>query len=100
VSDGSFKDSARAASFCIVLPETGSYLQGSHTVQGPATSQSAYHSELSGILSIQRLVTLLQKQYKLTYGSIETACDGLSAPRQSFFYGPAIPTNLNSITFK
>jgi hypothetical protein len=41
VSDGSFKDTAGAAAFCIVLPETGSYLQGSHTVPGPATSQSA-----------------------------------------------------------
>jgi hypothetical protein len=92
VSDGSFKDSSGAASFCIVSPETGSYLQGSHTVQGPATSQSAYRSELSGILGIQRLATLLQKQCKLTHGSIETACDGLSALRQSYFHGPAIPT--------
>jgi hypothetical protein len=55
VSDGSFKDSSGAAAFCIVCPETGSYVQGCHTVQGPGKSQSAYCSELSGILGIQHL---------------------------------------------
>jgi hypothetical protein len=100
VSDGSFKDSAGAAAFCIVSPKTGSYLQGSHTVQGPGTSQSAYHSELLGILGIQRLATLLQKQYNITHGSIEAACDGLSALRQSFFHGPAIQRDLSWTIFK
>ncbi len=92
VSDGSFKDSAGAAAFCIVSPETGSYVQGCHTVQGPGKSQSAYRSELSGILGIQHLATLLTKRYQLTTGSIELACDGLSALQQSFFHGPAVPT--------
>jgi hypothetical protein len=73
VSDGSFKDSTGAAAFCIVSPETGSYLQGCHTVQGPGKSQSACRSELSGILGIQRLATLLTKRYQLTTGSIELA---------------------------
>jgi hypothetical protein len=38
------------------------------------------------------LATLLQKQYDITHGSIESACDGLSAIRQFFFHGPAIST--------
>jgi hypothetical protein len=93
VSDGSFKDSSGAAAFCIVSPETGSlYIQGYHTVQGHGKSQSASRSELSGILGIQRLATLLQKRYQLTTRTIELACDGLSALRQSFFHGPAVPT--------
>jgi hypothetical protein len=92
VSDGSFKDSSGAAASCIVSPETGSYVQGCHTVQGPDKSQGAYCSELSGILGIQRLATLLQKRYQLTTGSIEPVCDGLSALRHSFFHGPAVPT--------
>jgi hypothetical protein len=60
-------------------------------VQGPGKSQSAYGSELSGILGIQRLATLLQKRYCFTTGSIELTCGGLSALRQSFFHGPAVP---------
>jgi hypothetical protein len=92
VSNGSFKDSLGAAAFCIVSPETGSYVQGCHTVQGSGKSQSAYRSELSGILGIQRLATLLQKQYQLTTRRIRLACDGLSALRQSFFHSPAVPT--------
>jgi hypothetical protein len=92
VSDGSFKDWSGAAAFCIVSPETGSYVQGCHTVQGPGKSPSAYRSELSGILGIQRLATLLQKRYQLTTGTIKVTFDALSALRQSFFHGPAVPT--------
>jgi hypothetical protein len=92
VSDGSFKDSSGAAAFCLVSPETGSYIQGCHSVPGSGHVQSAYRSELSGILGIQRLVTLVQKQHQLSTGSIELACDGLSALQQSFFHGPAVPT--------
>jgi hypothetical protein len=77
VSDGYFKDSAGAASFCTaVSPETGSYLQGRDTVQGPATSQSAYRSELSGILSIQRLATLLQNSTILLMAQLKQRAMG------------------------
>ena len=92
ISDGSFKDLSGAAGFSIVCRKTGSSLTGRHTVQGPACAQSAYRSELSGILGVQKLVQLLTIHYGISTGGITLACDGLSALQQAFFDGPVNPT--------
>jgi hypothetical protein len=92
ISDGSFKDSRGAAGFTIMCPDTGSHYTGCHTVQGPASANSAYRSELSGILGIQTLARLLCLHFKIDSGGITLACDGLSALEQAFYKGHAVAT--------
>jgi hypothetical protein len=82
ISDGSYKDCRGAAGFSIICRLTGASLTGRHTVQGPAGAQSAYRSELSGILGIQKLVQLLTLHYGISNGGVTLACDGLSALQQ------------------
>jgi hypothetical protein len=84
ISDGSFKDKSGTAAFTIMCPVTKASYTGKHTVQCPSTSNSAYRSELSGILGIITLVNLLCLDDSINLGGITLACDGLSALQQSF----------------
>jgi hypothetical protein len=92
ISDGSFKDKGGAAGLSILCRNTGTSLTGRHTAQGPADTQSAYQSDLSGILGIQTLVRLLELHYGFTTGGVTMAFGGLSALQQAFYVGPAQPT--------
>ena len=92
ISDGSFKGSRGAAGFTITCPRTAAAYTGKHTVQGPSTANSAYRSELSGLLGILTLVDLLCVHDDIQSGGVTIACDGLSALQQAFYEGPAVVT--------
>ena len=92
ISDGSFNDRKGAAGFRVICRKTGTSLTGRHSVQGSSAAQSAYRSELSGILGIQTLVRLLDLHYGIKTGGVTLACDGLPALQQAFYEGPARPT--------
>jgi hypothetical protein len=92
ISDGSFKNQSGAAGFSIICPKTESSYTAKHTVQGPSTANSAYRSELSGILGILTLANLLCIHDGLHSGGVTLACDGLSALQQAFYDGPAVVT--------
>lgn len=61
-------------------------------MQGPVTANSAYCSELSGILGIITLAKLLFLHEGIHSGGVTLACDGMLALQQSFYNGPAVVT--------
>ena len=82
ISDGSFKkDVKKGSSAFIITP--GKTIQnrfvGKNWVTGAADDQSAFRSELAGLLGILSALTTIVKMYKITQGCIEIACDGKSA---------------------
>jgi hypothetical protein len=61
-------------------------LEGANLIPGQPIDQSAYRSELGGVYGIMLTCQLLCKVYHVTQGSIEVACDGLSAGQESLVY--------------
>ena len=84
VSDGSFKDAIGSAGFVL---EGSMYahhrILGDCMVSGYGEDQSAYRSELCGLLGIMYSLRELCHHHHIQSGSITVACDGLSAIRKA-----------------
>jgi hypothetical protein len=82
VSDGSFKLATGTASWVLQGVDRDREIKGRCRVPGPEDWQSAYHSELCGLLGSVYFATTLVKHKGITKGKIRVGCDGLSAIQQ------------------
>jgi uncharacterized protein CbrC (UPF0167 family) len=76
VSDGSFKDSFGTASWVIQGNTTVGEVLGRCSVPGPAEWQSAYRSELCGILGSVHCITNLVAKKGITTGKVRIGVMG------------------------
>ena len=85
VSDGSFEPFLQtgAAATTIQGPTAVLTIAAQCVSPGEKDDQSAYRSELIGLYQTIVLVHLVCDHYKVTEGSLELACDGLSALKQA-----------------
>jgi hypothetical protein len=89
VSDGLFKSSFGTFSWIITTPDEHAKLEGVGIVPGKPEFQSAYRSELCGLLAILSVLQELVKRYGLGdfatahHPHITIACDGESAVKQA-----------------
>ena len=83
VSDGSFDPDGRHCSSSFTMAATQDAdeerLDGSNYVTRSAEDQSAYRSELAGIIGVLATVAILVKQFSITSSAITIALDGESA---------------------
>ena len=83
VSDGSFNPDARAgaAGWCIESIDGTEFIRGGGRVCGSSTAQSAYRSELAGLLGISMVLWALEQTLaeKAVPSELIIACDGISA---------------------
>jgi hypothetical protein len=84
VSDGSFKQARGTASFVIEAKNSKGRLRGDNIVAGQPGDQSAYRSELSGLLGIVVTVCEICKVHRIVEGRITVACDGEEALLRAF----------------
>merc|ERR1712091_192810 len=74
VSDGSFDDKRQAGSSAFIIAPSKDkgveLLEGANFVTGARVEQSAYRSELAGVLGVLTCVEALVKFYNLADGSV------------------------------
>ena len=77
VSDGSFIDRTKvgAASWIIESADRTEYVRGLCLVPGPKAVQSAYRSELVGLMAIMDKLRLWSETYNIQEGGCTLACD-------------------------
>jgi hypothetical protein len=97
VSDGSFKDGHRTASFIITTFERSFSIQGDVISPGDSSIQEAYQSELAGLLGTVLLIEAIISYFDLSNSActIIIACDGLFALLNSFDTSRPITANKN-----
>jgi hypothetical protein len=84
VSDGSFKDAVGTAGFVVEGPRYNFHrILGDCMVPGYGDDQSAYRSELCGLMGIMYTLRELCAHHHIKTGAITVACDGLSAIRKA-----------------
>lgn len=87
VSDGSFDESRQAGSSAFIISPSQAadavLLEGVNFVTGLPEEQTAYRSELAGVLGVLTSVDALVHFYGIDSGSITIALDGESALRES-----------------
>lgn len=84
ISDGSFHKDYGTVAWVLEGDSSLGRLGGTAIAPGGAYDQSAYRSELTGVYAIIMTVKLLVEQHGITSGSIQVACDGLSALNMVF----------------
>jgi hypothetical protein len=94
-TDGSYKDGHGTAAFRI-QNDQGDKITGCNITPGLQEHQSAYRSELGGILGILVLLDLLQQHYALTIHQFIITCNCNSAGLESLtFHRPPTANNDN-----
>mmetsp|Transcript_38493 Transcript_38493/g.41756 ORF Transcript_38493/g.41756 Transcript_38493/m.41756 type:complete len:157 (-) Transcript_38493:1075-1545(-) len=91
VSDGSFDAASPirpvGTSAVILTPSTECHerywTKGCNWVTGPKSSQSAYHSELAGVISSLTILDILVRHHNITKGAETIALDGKTAMDES-----------------
>ena len=85
VSDGSYKNDGNigAAAWIIESWDKSQYIRGQCIVPGEKRVQSAYRSELVGLLAILEKLRLICLQHKITQGGCTIACDGIAALQEA-----------------
>lgn len=85
VSDRSYKSKTNkgGAGWVIESKDGTEYIRGHCIVPGPAGSQSAYRSELVGLLAILDKLNILCQQFNIMKGGCKVACDGLAALQEA-----------------
>ena len=91
VSDGFFEQNSpigqAGTSAVILAPSTTSqpqhWARGENWVTGPEESQSAYRSELAGVIAGLTVVDILVRHNNITEGGVTLALDGLTAMQES-----------------
>ena len=86
VSDGSYSEELGLGGSASILsnPATTSAIQVTSLSPGLPTIQSAYRSELVGILASFQLIYDICKKYKITSGKCTIICDGKGALMKAF----------------
>ena len=84
VSDGSFKDARGTAAIVLQGPNADGEARAVNRVPGEPEDHDSYRSEVSGLLGIATLIELLCEFFDIQQGSVEVACDGLSALNEVF----------------
>jgi hypothetical protein len=84
VSDGSFKDTYGTVAWVLEGDNSAGCIIGRVISPGTGSDQSAYRSKLSGILAIMIMVKHICSYHHISEGSVELACDGLSALNKAF----------------
>ena len=84
VSDGSYKETFGTAAWVIEGSDDQGRISGRVITPGGSESQSPYRSELKGIYATMIVVHNICSYYQITSGTIEFACDGLSALDRAF----------------
>ncbi len=82
VSDGSCQDTYGTSAWVLQAPTHR--LLGKNICPGTADNQNSYRSEIAGLLSNLTMVEALVTFFHIPSGSIEVACDGLSALNRIF----------------
>jgi hypothetical protein len=82
--DGSYKEGKGTASTVVEGKSAGPKIYTSVMVPGDTEDQSAYRSELAGILATIQMVNAICEYRGVQQGSITICCDGKSALFQSF----------------
>ena len=87
VSDGSFKQELGlgTAAWVLSTPNKSNYIYGTSTSPGPPEIQSAYRSEILGLLAILEFIKHLVEKHNIQNGKITLFCDGESALDQLSF---------------
>ena len=91
VSDGSFNPESSTGpagtSTVVLAPSTewsaNFYAKGNNWVTGSGDDQSAYRSELAGVIAALTILDVLVRHHKITDGTVTIALDGDSALIQS-----------------
>ena len=91
VSDGSFNPNSPigpvGTSAVILAPSTdspkSSWTKAWNWVTGPPSSQSAYRSELAGVIASITVLDILVRHHSITKGAVTIALDGLTAMQQA-----------------
>lgn len=96
VSDGSYKNNKGTSATILEGHDEEKSIISVNTIPGPPQSQSAYGSELAGILANLLHIETLCTKYNITEGEIIIACDGQSALNESKYEGPVRVTTSNS----
>jgi len=84
VSDGSFKDGISTAAWILQNPATLISLTGNTKIPGAFNDQSAYRSELGGLISLVLMIQQICQYYKINTGHVSIACNGLGPLLQCF----------------
>ena len=87
VSDGSFNHEIGTASWIIESKDRRASIAGDAISPGDNTIQSAYRSEILGLLAILDILRIITTENKVDKGSCIIACDGISALRKVFEKG-------------
>jgi hypothetical protein len=90
VSDGSFKDERGTASMVIEGQDSRWRLRCDVVVSGDKSIQSAYRSELTGIMAAVNIIESICKFFKITKGAVTMVCDGKSALERIFEPSPKL----------
>jgi hypothetical protein len=92
LSDGSFQNQRGASAWALEGESEIGCIKGWNMVPGSNDDQSAYCSELMGLLVLLVMIgEILCKHHDITEGSITIGCDGLSALEQTSGEGVIIP---------
>ena len=92
VSDGSFNRTLPigpvGTSAVIMAPSTNMqdqqhWVKGCNWVTGPPSSQSAYRSELAGVIVSLTMLDIIVCHYGITEGAVTIALDGLTAMKEA-----------------
>eukprot|EP00957_Ditylum_brightwellii_P210769 15365367-Ditylum_brightwellii.AAC.1 len=79
VTDGSYENTHGTAGFCIHGDDPNKQLEGSNRTPGHPDDQSAYHSELGGVVGALTLLQTLCSYHNITSGKVELGLDCESA---------------------
>ena len=82
ISDGSFKNAFGTAAWVLQGADSKHAIEGRCSVPGPEDWQSAYRSELCGLLGSIYCATTLARKKGIMQGKVRIGCDGLSAIQQ------------------
>jgi hypothetical protein len=93
LSDGSFKDQFGMAAIVIEAANFQHNIIAVNIVPGPPAVQSPFHSELAGLFGQVILVNKICATYNVTYGSIESGCNGKVALEQLSPIDEQVDTN-------
>lgn len=84
VSDGSLKNEHGTAAWKIESENSIKRIVGLTFVSSFPIDQSAYISELAGLYSIIRVITIIVEVWQMEVSAVTIICDGLSALDKSF----------------
>ncbi len=83
VTDGSYRNNLGTASIIMESKDQQSHLMFLAITPGDPIDMSAYHSELTGILTAILMCNKIEEFIKIQAGALELGCDGLSALQQA-----------------